>query len=298
MTDRTDNRLRTHDVQERLDPWQLVWGQPYIDSERLAVAIEDDLRRHRKPDFRTRLLVRDATRAIRSFWGPKRFAQWLAGSSVGDRISTILQEDLGKPGFKYIRRRLVASVGLTDLKQVLQLLGERVRGRVEIHIAGSVPTLISGLTARPTDDIGIVNEVPPEIRQQRITLQKIKAEFGLNLGHVQSHYLPARWQERRQFLGDFGGIRAYLVDTLDIFVSKLSSKQEKHIQDLRVMAKKLDKETVKQRLLDDGKPFLEDPYLRPQIEANWQFVFREPLFPVPESHKEGPKKQRGRKKKS
>jgi hypothetical protein len=69
------------------------------------------------------------------------------------------------------------------------------------------------------------------------------------------------------------------VDPSDIFISKLSSKQEKHIQDLRVMAKRLDKEIVKQRLFGDGKAFVDDAYLRPQIEANWRFVFQESLFP-------------------
>ncbi len=39
-----------------LDPWNLVWGQPYIDSQTLAGAIEQDLERNTCPDFRTRLL--------------------------------------------------------------------------------------------------------------------------------------------------------------------------------------------------------------------------------------------------
>ena len=39
----------------RDDPWQLVWGQPYIDAERMAAALEDDLRHTPDPDFRTRL---------------------------------------------------------------------------------------------------------------------------------------------------------------------------------------------------------------------------------------------------
>jgi len=118
-----------------------------------------------------------------------------------------------------------------------------------------------------------------EIRQQRAMLRKIKAEFGLSFGHVQRRYLPAGWQNRRHLLGDFGGIRAYLVDAHDIFGSKLSSKVEKHQQDLRVMAKKLDKQKAKERLVVAGKALLDDPRLRPKIEANWKFIFREPLFP-------------------
>jgi hypothetical protein len=189
-----------------------------------------------------------------------------------------MTEDLGKPGFRYIGRRLVANPNRADIEQVLQWIGDRIPRRVEVNIAGSIPTLIEGLTARPTDAIGIVNEVPPEIRQQRATLRKIRTEFGLSFGHVQSHYLPAGWQNRRHFLGDFGGIRAYVVDAYDIFVSKLSSKLERHQQDLRVMAKKLDKQKAKERLVSAGKAFLDDPRLRSQIEANWKFIFREPLF--------------------
>jgi hypothetical protein len=73
-------------VSPLLDPWKLVWGQPYIDSQTLAAAIEQDLERNAQPDFRTRLLVRDAAKAIRSFWGPRRFARWLAQSHTGPRI--------------------------------------------------------------------------------------------------------------------------------------------------------------------------------------------------------------------
>src|SRR5207249_2837833 len=47
-----------------LDPWALVWGQPYIDANRLALAIDTDLQANRTPDFRTKVLVRDAARAL------------------------------------------------------------------------------------------------------------------------------------------------------------------------------------------------------------------------------------------
>jgi hypothetical protein len=260
-----------------LDPWRLVWGQPYIDSRTLATAIEQDLQRDLRPDFRTRLLVRDAAVALRSYWGAQRFTQWLANSSMGPRIRAILDEDLGETGFSTIRRRLVDSIDSTQLSQIFELLGRAIHHRVEVHIAGSIPTLIKGLTARPTIDIDFVDEVPAEIRRQRTLLREIESEFGLKLAHVQSHYLPAHWQNRRQWLGDFGGLRVYLVDEYDIFVSKLSSKLKKHQLDLRVLALKLDKETARHRLLTDGRAFLDDPKLRPQIEENWRFIFQEPL---------------------
>jgi hypothetical protein len=260
-----------------LDPWKLVWGQPYIDSRTLALAIEQDLERDAHPDFRTRLLVRDAATALRSYWGAKKFSRWLADSSVGARIQSILDENLVETGFPAIRRRLVESIDSTLLSRIFDLLGRAIHGRVEVHIAGSIPTLIKGLTVRPTGDIDFVDEVPEEIRRQRTVLRKIESEFGLKLGHVQSHYLPANWQNRRQWLGDFGGLRVYVIDEYDIFVSKLSSKKEKHQSDLGVLALKLEKEIARHRLVTDGRSFLDDAKLKPQIEENWRFIFQEPL---------------------
>jgi hypothetical protein len=284
-----------------LDPWELVWGQPYIDCDTLAAAIEDDLQRTPDPDFRTRLLVRDATRAMKSYWGPRRFTRWLKESPVHDAIRTILADKLGKEGFHNIRGRLVSNVGSNEIRQIFSILGQGVHDRVDVYIAGSIPTMIQGLTARPTDDIDIVNEVPAQIRKQTETLKRIRAEYGLTLGHVQSHYLPANWQQRRRFLGDFGGLHVYLVDVVDIFVSKLSSKQEKHKQDLRVLAVNLNKNDIKRRLLGDGKPFLDNSYLRPQIEENWRFVFQEPFGSeaseeAPPSQSDETKKKNGKKK--
>jgi Nucleotidyltransferase of unknown function (DUF6036) len=265
-----------------LDPWTLVWGQPYIDSRTLAAAIEQDLAQSDHPDFRTRLLIRDAAVSLRGYWGQRRFAQWLASSPVGSQVREIMGEDLGETGYSTIRRRLVDSIDATQLGQVFELLGRNIQRRVEIHIAGSVPTLIKGLTARPTDDIDLVDEVPDEIRRQRDVLRQIETEFGLKLGHVQSHYLPSHWRDRRHWFGDFGGLRVYALDEYDIFVSKLSSKKKKHQLDLRVLATKLDKDKARQRLLTDGRAFLDDPKLRPQIEENWRFIFQEPLSPEAE----------------
>ncbi len=260
-----------------LDPWRVVWGQPHIDSSTLAAALEDDLRFNPRPDYRTRLLVRDAAEALRSFWGPSKFARWLSASPAAEQIRAILSESFDETGFPHIRRRLVDSIGSTQIKQIFTLLGQNVHERIEVYVAGSIPTLIEGLTARPTEDIDIVDEVPEAIRKQRALLRKIQSDYGLSLGHVQSHYLPAGWGRRRQFLGDFGGLRVYLVDPYDIFVSKLSSKQKKHQDDLRVLALKLDKDTAKRRLFRDGRAFLDDPRQRFQIEANWQFIYQEPL---------------------
>ena len=261
----------------RLDPWRLVWGQPYIDARKLARALEEDLAHTPQPDFRTRLLVRDAARALKAYWGPEAFARWLTTSPQAERIGAILEERLGRTGYGNIRRRLVEGIDRGQIEQVFEMIGGGLRHLVEIDVAGSLPTLLEGLTCRPTDDIDVVNEVPAAIRDERTVLDEIWKKFGLKLGHVQSHYLPANWQNRKTLFGNFGNLRVYLANPIDVFVSKLSSKQEKHCDDLRVMAPHLDRIEVKQRLLTDGRAFLEVPRLREQIEANWHFVFREKL---------------------
>src|SRR5271165_3122273 len=109
-----------------LDPWQLVWGQPYIDSRTLAAAIEHDLARNDQPDFRTRLLIRDAAIAIRSHWGSRKFAQWVLASAAGQMIRAILSEDLGEPGFPSIRRRLVDRIDIAQVRQIFEILGRGI----------------------------------------------------------------------------------------------------------------------------------------------------------------------------
>jgi hypothetical protein len=183
----------------------------------------------------------------------------------------------------------VAGIGSNEIKQIFDLLGRNIHEQVDVNIAGSIPTLVKGTTARPTADIDFVNEVPEAIRAQRATLRKIEDQYGLKLTHVQSHYLPTGWERRRHCLGDFGGLRVYLVDEYDIFVSKLSSKREKHKQDIRVLARVLDKATALRRLLEDGKAFLDEPSIRPQIEENWQFIYQEPL-PVKPKRRAGTKR--------
>jgi len=261
------------------NPWELVWGQPHIDASRLAKAIEIELRSTASPDFRARLLVRDSITALQEFWGQKRFKRWLANCPERSKIKAILKQDLGEPGFHNIKERLVTSINQAQLEQIFDLLSKKVRKNVEVNLAGSVATLTKDLTARPTDDIDFVDEVPAEIREQTDILEQINAKYGLVFGHVQSRYLPPNWQTRREHFGDFARIRVYIVNEYDIFVSKLASKLEKHRDDLRVLSQRLDKDKIKQLLITDGKCFLDNQFDRPIIESNWQFIYREPLFP-------------------
>jgi hypothetical protein len=268
------------------DPWELVWGQPYIDADRLSLAMKRELLHRETMDFRTRLLIRDSVRALESFWGKKRFFKWLKESHVESKVQKILHEDFGEEGFHNIGSRLVANIKKAQLEQIFDILSRNLHSPVEVYIAGAITTLMAGLTARPTDGIDFVDDIPSEIRSNRDSIDQIASKYGFMLGHLQSHYLPTNWQARRQFVGDFGKLRVYFVDPYDIFVSKLASKKEKHIEDLRVLAEKLDKNEIKKRLILDGKVFLENQFDRATIEENWHFIFREFLFPSDDKQSE------------
>ena len=64
------------------------------------------------------------------------------------------------------------SIDSPQIRQIFDLLGHAIRGPLDVHIAGSIPTLIKGLTARPTTDIDFVDEVPAEIRRQRAVYER------------------------------------------------------------------------------------------------------------------------------
>ncbi len=260
-----------------LDPWRLVWGQPYIDSRTLAAAIEQDLARTPEPDYRTRLLIRDASVALRAYWGSRRFDQWLDVSPEGSRVREILSEDFDEVGYSTIRERLVDHINARELGQVFELLGRCMTCAAEIRVGGSIPTLIQGLTAQPTEVVALVDAVPEAILRQREVLGRLEAQFGLRMGVTPSHDLPIGWENRLMPFGEFGSLRVNLVDVYDIFVSKLSSDQKKHRLDVAVLALVLDEATARHRLLTDGRAFLDDPALRPQILENWRFIFQEPL---------------------
>jgi hypothetical protein len=122
--------------------------------------------------------------------------------------------------------------------------------------------------------------VPADIRSQHELLANLAARFGLQLTHFQSHYLPAGWEERVHTLGTFGSLHVVLVDTLDIFLSKLFSPREKDLDDLRVLKGQLDKGRVAERLLDSAAALFAEPELRKHAEGNWYVLYGEAL-PVP-----------------
>ena len=114
----------THSLSQFLDLRRLIWGQPYIDINTLAAAIESEVQHNAHPDYRTRLLIHDAAQAIRSFWGTRKFNRWLADSPARDHLLALLDEPFAETGFPNIRGRLVDNIGDIPIKQIFTLLGQ------------------------------------------------------------------------------------------------------------------------------------------------------------------------------
>jgi hypothetical protein len=256
--------------------WGLVWGQPEVDPAALAEAVERELGRDR-PDFRTRLLIRDSAEALESYWGQERWREWLRQSPARAQIEAIRREDLGETGFPALRERLVEKTDPETVKQFLRDLGTRVAGPVRLPVGGSIALILTGYLSRATEDIDVVDEVPAAVRAHRQLLDELARRYGLRLTHFQSHYLPAGWEGRLHSLGSFGGLQVLTVDVYDVFLSKLFSNRAKDLDDLRVLSPGLDKGTLAQRLQTTAASLLREPTLRPSAERNWYVLYGEPL---------------------
>jgi hypothetical protein len=256
--------------------WGLVWGQQWIDPDAFAEAIREQVLSG-DLDFRTRLLIRDGMEALQGHWGKGRWEQWLGDCPVRDHIASICSEDLGEPGFTFLRSQLVEPTRPETVQQLFRELGQALHERVKVYVGGSAALIIPGYLSRQTQDVDIVDELPKEIRSQRKLLDDLQRRYRLRIAHFQSHYLPTGWQNRAHFLDSFGDLTVYLVDAVDIFLSKLFSSRTKDLDDLRALAPQLEKDTLIRRLRETTASMRAAEDLRPRAEKNWYIVYGEPL---------------------
>jgi hypothetical protein len=258
------------------DLWSLVLDQLYVDPNDLAEAIKDQV--GRKPlDYRTRLLIRDGVEALNKHWGAARLQAWLSHCPVRDEVEAIRQEDLGPAGFPYLAEQVMEPTRPETIKQFLRELGAQVHRPVRLQIGGSAALILPGYLSRRTQDLDVVDEIPPEIRALRTSLNKLLQRYRLQLTHFQSHYLPKGWEQRLHSLEPFGQLQVYLVDVYDVFLSKLFSGREKDRDDLRMLLPQLEKETLVRRLRDTTGPLRADANLLRQAEENWSILYGETL---------------------
>jgi hypothetical protein len=265
-------------VQSQL--WDLAQsGQP-IDASALSTAIQREAGSGLADlDFRTRLLVRDAAAALRDFWNPARFDQWLTASPASSILKQIDQLALGEIGFPSLHKRIMDTTKPQTVLQFLRELGIQCHEPLRLEIGGAIAAILAGMIDRHTEIIDVVDEIPLVLRQKHQALDALAGRYGLDLTHFQSHYLPSGWRNRLVSLDRFGELDVWLVDAADIFLSKLFSARAKDRDDLRAMATRLDKPSLLERQRTDGQALLGEPRLAKNAADNWYVVFGETLLP-------------------
>ena len=258
------------------DLWELVWCKPEIDPRRLAEAVEQTAVRPGL-DYRTRMLIHDSADALESHWGAARWDEWLARSGSRERIEAIRHEEFDKVGFTTLRESLMDRTEPESIRQYLREIGTGLRTVVEVSIGGSVALILTERLSRATDDIDLVDEVPEAIRTQHRLLDRLLAFYKLRLTHFQSHFLPTGWKERRHGLEPFGNLRAYLVDELDVVLSKLFSGRAKDLHDVRLLLPGIDRARLLERLASSCGALLGEADLRANAEHNWYILTGEKL---------------------
>jgi hypothetical protein len=258
------------------DLWTLTSGRPQIDPERLARAVErqalaDGL------DFRTRLLIRDSIAALAARWDKVRLSEWLSRSPAAGRLTEIANSDLGEAGFPSLGARIMAATKPEVVLQFLRELGTHLPRPARVYVGGSASLIIAGLLSRQTEDVDLVDEVPPALREQHELLDRLSGRYGLRLAHVQSRYLPSGWEGRARSLGVMGQLEVHLLDPPDVFLSKLFSSREKDRDDLRELARELDRQEIASRLRRDAAALYAEDKLRQAASSNWYIVYGEAL---------------------
>jgi hypothetical protein len=259
------------------DLWGLYHYRQGLDPGDLVQAIEDQARSG-DLDYRTRLLIQESVEALRNYWGETRLSAWLTRSPVRQQLKAILGEHFDEDrGFPSLRRRVMAVTRPETIQAFFRDLGTRLRSPLRIHVGDSAACILPGYLSRKTEDIDIVDEIPTEIRAQHQLLDELHKRYDLKLGHFQQHYLPTGWQNRVHWQEPAGQLQIFLIDVVDVFLSKLTSIREKDKDDLVRLAPQLDKEMLTRRLQETMQSMLAAPSLREHAEKNWYILYGEPL---------------------
>ena len=89
--------------------------------------------------------------------------------------------------------------------------------------------------------------------------------------------LPRDWEFRTTDFGAFGKIEVRLVDALDIIAGKVHSARPKDLDDFRVLSLSLNKEELRQRVLQGSSDLMSSDQSRRQAITNWYIVYGEDL---------------------
>ena len=115
------------------DLWDLTLSGRPLDAAEFADALQREAAAG-QPDFRTRLLIRDALHALAQHWGAAELSSWISRSPAAARLQQLAHADLGPPGFPSLAHRLMDTTRPDTVMQFLRELGVRVRAPLPIRL--------------------------------------------------------------------------------------------------------------------------------------------------------------------
>lgn len=175
--------------------WNVANRGAHVDAGALAGAIEAAIDGPVESlDYRTRLLIRDSTRALAMLWGQERLQTWLHASPRRRAIEracdpAFFDSGPAEVGFPSLERRVVDAIQPETINRFFRDLSLRVSSPTRLVVGGSIPLMLAGLISRHTEDVHVVDELPAELRGQHDVLNALLDMYGLRLTHFQSHYL-------------------------------------------------------------------------------------------------------------
>lgn len=259
------------------DLWELALHRQQIDPNELVAALKGQAAQTQW-DYRTRLLIRDSLDALAHAWGADRVRSWMAASPSLAPLKLVWESNLGGAGFDSLRQRIMETTKPETILQLFRELGQHVRRPTRIDVGGSASLILAGLLSRGTEDVDVVNEVPLEIRSQHDLVNTLASRYRIRITHFQSHYLPTGWEQRVHSLGVFDQLSVFMVDPYDVFVGKLFSSREKDLDDLRELARHLEKSRIEARVREGADPLRSEKKWADAGVRNWYVVYGE-AFP-------------------
>lgn len=257
--------------------WDLL-AAPTIDPRDLCRRIESALE---EPDldWRTLQLIQEGWDLLERVVGldvlDEHLTSWRSAeirAAIDERTAQDAQHHQERR-FPSLEGRLTPHLSPETLKQYLRELGGRVARPLTLVMRGSSSLILRGLISRSTEDLDLVDEIPSDIRGEHQLLHDLVSRYGLRLAHFQSHYLPDGWSTRTTDFGTFGKIHLRLVDPIDIAAGKLYSSRTKDLDDLRMLARSLDAQQLRERAVTGLPTRWTDDDARKKAIENWYIVY-------------------------
>jgi hypothetical protein len=270
-----------HGADPALALWNLL-ACPTIDPATLARAIETVIVEPNL-DWRTLQLVKDGWQALEESIEPGFLNEFFV-QRTSIQIAAVIRARIDDDSnshcdvkFPSLKERLMPHLSPITIRQFLRELGSAIAHPATITMGGAASLVLRGLLSKATEDVDVVDEIPAQIRGEQEILHELSARYGLSMTHLQSRYLPRDWESRTIDFGAFGKIQARLVDALDIIAGKVYSARPKDLDDFRLLSLNLNKEELRQRVLQGSSSLGSSDQNRRQAITHWYIVYGEDL---------------------